>query len=301
MAGLTAWPLMKVLGNTGSLIVHILLLFILVMAVTGATLLEVIDSIRGPMRRLKETYEDNQEVRRARREAREQMMEEQLADHEDERAARLEERKRQAIIAEQAGRRYESRFNIDVAMSDEDAQEAAQKERRRADKKAAAVQEKKESSAQDWKKHSTGFATIPVRQMALRRMYLNLFRSLKRQKLKQKVLSMVGIRTNLPQMSRLLTRLLRHSRKSLLPVRTSRYSRWKRQSRLLMNRCLPKHLFRQLLHLSHLSLKQNRSSSLPQIRKGWAKPSPNCWKASRSRLSRKFRMISRLISIREMC
>ena len=148
MAGLTAWPLMKVLGNTGSLIVHILLLFILVMAVTGATLLEVIDSIRGPMRRLKETYEDNQEVRRARREAREQMMEEQLADHEDERAARLEERKRQAIIAEQAGRRYESRFNIDVAMSDEDAQEAAQKERRRADKKAAAVQEKKESSAQ---------------------------------------------------------------------------------------------------------------------------------------------------------
>ncbi len=148
MAGLTAWPLMKVLGNTGSLIVHILLLFILVMAVTGATLLELIDSIRGPVQRLKESYEDNQEVRRARREAREQMMEDQMAERADERAARLEERKRQAVIAEQAGKRYESRFNIDVAMSDEEAQQAAQQERRRADKKAAAAQEKKESSAQ---------------------------------------------------------------------------------------------------------------------------------------------------------
>ena len=148
MAGLTAWPLMKVLGNTGSLIVHILLLFILVMAVTGATLLELIDSVRGPMRRLKENYEDNQEVRRARREAREQMMESQLAEHQDERAARLEERKRQAVIAEQAGKRYESRFNIDVAMSEEDAREAAHQERRHAEKKAAAAQEKKESSAQ---------------------------------------------------------------------------------------------------------------------------------------------------------
>lgn len=147
MAGLTAWPLMKVLGNTGSLIVHILLLFILVMAVTGATLLELIDSVRGPVQRLKESYEDNQEVRRARREAREQMMESQMAERADERAARLEERKRQAIIAEQAGKRYESRFNIDVAMSDEEAQQAAQQERRRADKKAAAAQEKKESSA----------------------------------------------------------------------------------------------------------------------------------------------------------
>lgn len=144
MAGLTAWPLMKVLGNTGSLIVHILLLFILVMAVTGATLLELIDSVRGPMQRLKESYEDNQEVRRARREAREQMMENEMAERADERAARLEERKRQAIIAEQAGKRYESRFNIDVAMSDEDAQQ----ERKRADKKTAAAQEKKETSAQ---------------------------------------------------------------------------------------------------------------------------------------------------------
>ncbi len=148
MAGLTAWPLMKVLGNTGSLIVHILLLFILVMAVTGATLLELIDSVRGPVQRLKESYEDNQEVRRARREAREQMMENEMAERADERAARLEERKRQAIIAEQAGKRYESRFNIDVAMSDEDAQQAAQQERKRADKKAAAVQQKKETSAQ---------------------------------------------------------------------------------------------------------------------------------------------------------
>ena len=146
LAGLTAWPLMKVLGSAGSLIVHILLLFILVMAVTGTTLIELIDSVRTPVNKLRENYEDNQEVRRVRRETREQLREEERANHESVRAARLEEKKQQAVSNEV--QRRQQRFNIDVAMSEEDARAAAEIERKRAAEKAAEAGEKKKSSAQ---------------------------------------------------------------------------------------------------------------------------------------------------------
>ena len=146
LAGLTAWPLMKVLGSAGSLIVHILLLFILVMAVTGTTLIELIDSVRTPVNKLRENYEDNQEVRRVRRETREQLREEERASHESIRASRLEEKKQQAVSNEV--QRRQQRFNIDVAMSEEDACAAAETERKRAAEKAAEAGEKKKSSAQ---------------------------------------------------------------------------------------------------------------------------------------------------------
>ena len=146
LAGLTAWPLMKVLGSAGSLIVHILLLFILVMAVTGTTLIELIDSVRTPVNKLRENYEDNQEVRRVRRETREQLREEERASHESIRASRLEEKKQQAVSNEV--QRRQQRFNIDVAMSEEDARAAAETERKRAAEKAAEAGEKKKSSAQ---------------------------------------------------------------------------------------------------------------------------------------------------------
>lgn len=148
MAGITGWPLMKFTGSIGSLIIHILFLFILIMAVTGTTLLDLWDSLRTPVRSLKENYEDHQEIRQARMEARAQMMEEQEAARAETRAARLEEKKQQAVIAEQASRRYNSRFNIDVPISPEEEKAGAENKRKEAAAKAASAAEKKESSAQ---------------------------------------------------------------------------------------------------------------------------------------------------------
>lgn len=148
MAGITGWPLMRYTGSVGSLAIHLLLLFILVMAVTGATLRDLMDNIRKPVSQLKENYEDQQEVRQARMEARAQLMEEQKAAHAETRATRLEEKKQRAVLAEQAGRRYNDRFNIDVPISDEEAKASAESKRKEAAAKSASTAAKKDSSAQ---------------------------------------------------------------------------------------------------------------------------------------------------------
>ncbi len=148
MAMITGWPLLRFTGSKGSLVIHLLGLFILIMAVTGATLRDLLNSLRSPVRQLKENYEDQQEIRQARAEARAQMMEEKETARAETRASRLEEKKQQAVIAEQAGRRYNDRFNIDVPISEEESKRSAENKRKEVASKAVSAAAKKDSSAQ---------------------------------------------------------------------------------------------------------------------------------------------------------
>ena len=108
LAMLTGWPLMKVLGDTGGLIVHLLLLFILVMAVTGMTLLELLGLFTRPVKQMREAYAEREELRRE----------------------RMEERTETPLQNTRPPRKVKDRstFNIDVAISDEE-RAAAEKER----------------------------------------------------------------------------------------------------------------------------------------------------------------------------
>ena len=128
LAMLTGWPLMKVLGNTGGLIVHILLLFILIMAVTGMTLLELLGSFTRPVKQLKESYAEREELRRERMEERAQM---------------------EAEAPPKPRRKEKSSFNIDVAISEEEKAAAEQERKDYIARKTADAKAKKESSAEN--------------------------------------------------------------------------------------------------------------------------------------------------------
>ena len=128
LAMLTGWPLMKVLGNTGGLIVHILLLFILIMAVTGMTLLELLGSFTRPVKQLKESYAEREELRRERMEERAQL---------------------EAEAPPKPRRKEKSSFNIDVAISEEEKAAAEQERKDYIARKTADAKAKKESSAEN--------------------------------------------------------------------------------------------------------------------------------------------------------
>ena len=128
LAMLTGWPLMRVLGNTGGLIVHILLLFILIMAVTGLTLLELLGSLTRPVKQLKESYAEREELRRERMEERAQL---------------------EAESPPKSRRKEKSSFNIDVAISEEEKAAAEQERKDYIARKAADAKAKKESSAEN--------------------------------------------------------------------------------------------------------------------------------------------------------
>lgn len=129
LAMVTGWPLMKVLGGTGGLIVHILLLFILIMAVTGMTLLELLSGFTRPVKQLRENYAEREELRR-----------ERMAER-----AELEE----STPPKSRRREAKSSFNIDVAISEEEKAAAEQERKDYIARKTADAKAKKESSAQD--------------------------------------------------------------------------------------------------------------------------------------------------------
>ena len=72
LAMLFGWPALELLGKTGAIIVHALLVFVLVMVVSGRTLLELFCGIRDRMQGLGDQYQRQRERRAQRQEERRQ-------------------------------------------------------------------------------------------------------------------------------------------------------------------------------------------------------------------------------------
>ena len=77
MSGIFGLPLLYWFGPTGAKVTMVLLIFVVIMVLTGGTLIGLYQSAKKPMKKMEEVYVAHSEIREQQRQLRQEQMEQE--------------------------------------------------------------------------------------------------------------------------------------------------------------------------------------------------------------------------------